>query len=82
MLGKIHEGQIKSCGARYHPPEYSEILSNVKYQLSPCGIAFVAIEEQHGILPRVLQEILTTRIAIKDAMKRCDPVMNNFVFAN
>ncbi|XP_060525444.1 DNA polymerase zeta catalytic subunit isoform X2 [Cylas formicarius] len=36
---------------------------------SPCGVAFVKKELREGILPRMLKEILDTRLMVKNAMK-------------
>lgn len=37
--------------------------------ISPCGIAFVKSSVREGILPRMLNEILTTRLMVKGSMK-------------
>ncbi|KAJ8883586.1 hypothetical protein PR048_015430 [Dryococelus australis] len=37
--------------------------------ISPCGVAFVGPGTRLGILPRMLQEILRTRLMVKQAMK-------------
>lgn len=36
---------------------------------SPCGVAFVKKEVRQGILPRMLTEILNTRLMVKESMK-------------
>lgn len=36
---------------------------------SPCGVAFVKKEVCQGILPRMLTEILNTRLMVKESMK-------------
>lgn len=36
---------------------------------SPCGVAFVKHEVRQGILPRMLTEILNTRLMVKESMK-------------
>ena len=38
--------------------------------IAPNGIAYASPEARPGILPRLLQEILSTRIMVKAAMKR------------
>lgn len=40
-----------------------------KINFAPCGVAFVKPEVQTGILPRMLTEILNTRLMIKKSMK-------------
>ena len=38
--------------------------------IAPNGVAYAPPEARPGILPRLLQEILSTRIMVKAAMKR------------
>ncbi|XP_054001717.1 DNA polymerase zeta catalytic subunit isoform X1 [Hylaeus anthracinus] len=40
-----------------------------KINFSPCGVAFVKPEIRLGILPRMLTEILNTRLMVKESMK-------------
>lgn len=40
-----------------------------KVNFAPCGVAFVKPEIRMGILPRMLSEILNTRLMIKKSMK-------------
>ncbi|XP_078050436.1 DNA polymerase zeta catalytic subunit [Augochlora pura] len=40
-----------------------------KINFSPCGVAFVKPEIRFGILPRMLTEILNTRLMVKQSMK-------------
>ncbi|TGZ37682.1 DNA polymerase zeta catalytic subunit [Temnothorax longispinosus] len=40
-----------------------------KMNFSPCGVAFVKKEVRQGILPRMLTEILNTRLMVKESMK-------------
>ncbi|XP_036146254.1 DNA polymerase zeta catalytic subunit isoform X2 [Monomorium pharaonis] len=40
-----------------------------KINFSPCGVAFVKKEVRQGILPRMLSEILNTRLMVKESMK-------------
>lgn len=46
-----------------------KLLSRNKLNFSPCGAAFVKSEIRKGILPRMLTEILDTRLMVKMAMK-------------
>ncbi len=38
--------------------------------VAPNGVAYAAPEARQGVLPRLLSEILATRIMVKAAMKR------------
>lgn len=40
-----------------------------KINFAPCGVAFVKPEVRLGILPRMLTEILNTRLMVKESMK-------------
>ena len=40
--------------------------------IAPNGAAFVPKSEREGVLPRLLQEILETRVAVKQVLKRSD----------
>ncbi|XP_076640510.1 DNA polymerase zeta catalytic subunit isoform X1 [Colletes latitarsis] len=40
-----------------------------KINFTPCGVAFVKPEVRLGILPRMLTEILNTRLMVKESMK-------------
>lgn len=50
------------------PPAKLQKLHN-KINFSPCGVGFVRPEIRRGILPRMLQEILETRLMVKQSMK-------------
>ena len=41
--------------------------------ITPNGVAFLPAEHRNGVLPRLLKEILETRVMIKMAMKQTDP---------
>lgn len=45
-------------------------LANGKIHISPNGVGFVTADVKRGILPRMLEEILNTRIMVKGAMKK------------
>lgn len=40
-----------------------------KINFTPCGVTFVKPEVRLGILPRMLTEILNTRLMVKESMK-------------
>ena len=45
-------------------------LDRARLIIAPNGVAYAPPEARPGIVPRLLQEILTTRIMVKAAMKR------------
>lgn len=49
------------------PQELIELENNIN--ISPAGVAFVTSNVRQGILPKMLEEILNTRIMVKKAMK-------------
>ncbi|XP_071444843.1 DNA polymerase zeta catalytic subunit-like [Hetaerina americana] len=50
----------------------NEDSSNLRSMISfsPCGVAFVGKEVRHGVLPKMLSEILETRLMVKKALKK------------
>lgn len=50
--------------------ELKRLLSSNNVHVSPCGVAFVKKEVRHGILPKMLSELITTRAMVKDQMKK------------
>ncbi|KYM93032.1 DNA polymerase zeta catalytic subunit [Atta colombica] len=71
-------GRIEHIG-QYGPFEFGAATLRVrkntvlklqdKTNFSPCGVAFVKKEVRQGILPRMLSEILNTRLMVKESMK-------------
>ncbi|KYN36929.1 DNA polymerase zeta catalytic subunit [Trachymyrmex septentrionalis] len=71
-------GRIEHIG-QYGPFEFGAATLRVrkntalklqdKINFSPCGVAFVKKEVRQGILPRMLSEILNTRLMVKESMK-------------
>lgn len=57
--------QLKISNIRVKQLVYKDMLN-----FSPCGIAFVKPEVRMGVLPKMLQEILDTRLMVKDSMKK------------
>ncbi|XP_053692962.1 DNA polymerase zeta catalytic subunit [Sabethes cyaneus] len=45
------------------------LVDNNLITISPCGVAFVKASVREGVLPRMLNEILTTRLMVKGSMK-------------
>lgn len=81
IFGTIQNDKILSCGTvssitpeMYNLESLSKILQYPTFK-APGSIVFVKKDQKIGLLPRLLNEILTTRIAIKKAMKKCDSVI-------
>ncbi|XP_063709325.1 DNA polymerase zeta catalytic subunit [Culicoides brevitarsis] len=52
------------------PPELlQELIEQNQITISPCGVAFVTKEVRKGVLPQMLNEILDTRLMVKQSMK-------------
>lgn len=96
VIGTIHDEKVLSCGAVPAPSprifnweHFSEIYEYDIFN-APGNIAFMRKGQRIGLLPRLLNEILSTRVAIKSAMKSCDSVylcfqkdlMINFLIEN
>lgn len=54
-----------------------------RLNISPIGVAFVQASIRRGILPKMLEEILNTRIMVKKAMSdyKKDPVLKKLLHA-
>jgi len=73
-LGKVAPSKANTLGvSSYSPDPY--VLQSVKNEilLTPNGVMYVSPKVRTGILPRLLEEILSTRIMVKQAMKRLLP---------
>jgi len=73
-LGKVTPSKANTLGvSSYSPDPY--VLQIVKNEilLTPNGVMYVSPKVRTGILPRLLEEILSTRIMVKQAMKRLLP---------
>lgn len=57
--------QLKISKTRVKKLVYKDML-----HFSPCRVAFVKPEIRMGMLPKMLQEILDTRLMVKDSMKK------------
>ncbi|KAG7168018.1 DNA polymerase zeta catalytic subunit-like 2, partial [Homarus americanus] len=72
-LGRVNlvdSPQPIEFGATYlhlNPKEIAECVDEMN--VSPCGVAFVPRRVRHGVLPRMLEEILNTRLMVKRMMK-------------
>lgn len=54
---------------RVSPSRLQFLLENDLITVSPCGVAFVKSSIREGVLPRMLKEILDTRLMVKQSMK-------------
>ncbi|KAL6531341.1 hypothetical protein OROMI_027704 [Orobanche minor] len=70
-LGKITPPKPNTLGVTSYSPDVN-ILCNLKPELlvTPNGVVYVPSKVRKGILPRLLEEILSTRIMLKQAMKK------------
>ncbi|XP_054590029.2 DNA polymerase zeta catalytic subunit isoform X1 [Nothobranchius furzeri] len=66
-LGTLDEFKF-GCTSLRVPPELLHRLRN-DITVSPGGVAFVKSSVRKGVLPRMLEEILGTRIMVKNSMK-------------
>ncbi|XP_069830948.1 DNA polymerase zeta catalytic subunit isoform X2 [Dendropsophus ebraccatus] len=66
-LGKCEELKF-GCTSLHVPPD---LLHQLRHDItvSPNGVAFVKASVRKGVLPRMLEEILKTRIMVKQSMK-------------
>ncbi|KAJ7341843.1 hypothetical protein JRQ81_007346 [Phrynocephalus forsythii] len=66
-LGKYDEFKFGCASLRVSP----DLLYQLRHDItvSPSGIAFVKPSVRKGVLPRMLEEILKTRIMVKQSMK-------------
>lgn len=72
-LGRVDSMAQSDCyefgcsSLRVTPEELKRLRDDIN--ISPVGVAFVKSSVRNGILPRMLEEILETRIMVKKAMK-------------
>ncbi|KAK6143919.1 hypothetical protein DH2020_024267 [Rehmannia glutinosa] len=73
-LGKITPPKANTLGVSSYLPD-PNILCNLRHELlvTPNGVVYVPSKVRKGILPRLLEEILSTRIMVKQAMKKLAP---------
>lgn len=50
--------------------EVKRLLEIDGVHVSPCGVAFVKKSVRHGVLPKMLSELIVTRAMVKDQMKK------------
>ncbi|XWS42404.1 hypothetical protein CRYUN_Cryun16bG0011700 [Craigia yunnanensis] len=73
-LGKIANCKGNTLGVSSYAPD-PNVLRDLKDQplLTPNGVMYVPSKVRKGVLPRLLEEILSTRIMVKRAMKKLTP---------
>ncbi|KAG9443713.1 hypothetical protein H6P81_015053 [Aristolochia fimbriata] len=73
-LGKVMPSKANQLGVSSYTPE-PKLLVDLKdqIQLTPNGVMYVSPKVRKGVLPRLLEEILSTRIMVKKAMKKLTP---------
>ncbi|KAL5566065.1 hypothetical protein UlMin_029229 [Ulmus minor] len=73
-LGNISPSKANTLGVSPFSPD-PRVLQELKDQilLTPNGVMFVPSKVRKGVLPRLLEEILSTRIMLKQAMKKLSP---------
>ncbi|KAL3516081.1 hypothetical protein ACH5RR_022983 [Cinchona calisaya] len=73
-LGKITPSTANILGVSSYSPD-KKVLQNLKHEilLTPNGVMYVPSKFRKGVLPRLLEEILSTRIMVKQAMKKLAP---------
>ncbi|XP_062186460.1 DNA polymerase zeta catalytic subunit isoform X2 [Phragmites australis] len=73
-LGKVFPSKSNVLGVSSYSADPHTIL-DLKNQLlvTPNGVLYVQPEVRKGVLPRLLEEILSTRIMVKQAMKKLGP---------
>ncbi|KAL5783696.1 hypothetical protein ACOSP7_008725 [Xanthoceras sorbifolium] len=73
-LGKVVPPKENTLGVSSFAPD-PHVLRDLKDQilLTPNGAMYVPSKIQKGVLPRLLEEILSTRVMVKQAMKKLAP---------
>ncbi|XP_053670865.1 DNA polymerase zeta catalytic subunit [Anopheles nili] len=63
------EFEFGASNLRVPPKMVAALLEKNLVTFSPCGVAFVKNSVREGVLPRMLSEILNTRLMVKKSMK-------------
>lgn len=73
-LGKITPSKANTLGVSPYSADLN-VLHNLEHELliTPNGVMYVPSKVRKGILPRLMEEILSTRIMVKQAMKKLAP---------
>ncbi|XP_074555935.1 DNA polymerase zeta catalytic subunit [Curcuma longa] len=71
-LGKVLPSKTNVLGVSSYSAD--ALLKNLKEQLlAPNGVMYVSSKVRKGVLPQLLEEILSTRIMVKQAIKKLKP---------
>ncbi|XP_044756178.1 DNA polymerase zeta catalytic subunit isoform X2 [Coccinella septempunctata] len=68
-LGKNTQFEFGASNLRVSKERIQHLLKRDLLNFSPCGVAFVKKNVRDGIMPRMLREILDTRLMVKKSMK-------------
>ncbi|KAD5317907.1 hypothetical protein E3N88_17853 [Mikania micrantha] len=73
-LGKVSPWKPNTLGVTSYTPD-PKVLWGLRHEvlLTPNGVMYVPSKVRKGVLPRLLDEILSTRIMVKQAMKKLSP---------
>ncbi|XVE63010.1 hypothetical protein DITRI_Ditri06bG0165400 [Diplodiscus trichospermus] len=73
-LGKTSNSKGNALGVSSYTPD-PNVLRDLKDQLllTPNGVMYMPSKVRKGVLPRLLEEILSTRIMVKQSMKKLTP---------
>ncbi|KAF5178796.1 Dna polymerase zeta catalytic subunit [Thalictrum thalictroides] len=70
-LGKVIPAKANTLGVSSYLPDPQLLIGlNKNVLLTPNGVMYVPSNVRKGVLPRLLEEILSTRIMVKRAMKK------------
>ncbi|KAG5682944.1 hypothetical protein PVAND_012261 [Polypedilum vanderplanki] len=69
MKGSQQPFEFGAYQLKVSPEKLRYLLDNDLVTISPCGVVFVKSSVREGVLPRMLKEILDTRLMVKQSMK-------------
>lgn len=75
-LGRVSDLEKKErhhfgCSHLYvDEAEVKRLLQSNNVHVSPCGVAYVKKNIRHGVLPKMLSELIVTRAMVKEQMKK------------
>lgn len=67
--GRSDPFEFGASQLRMPPKLLRKLIARDLVTVSPCGVAFVSAAVREGVLPRMLREILDTRLMVKQSMK-------------
>ncbi|KAL1216430.1 DNA polymerase zeta catalytic subunit [Cardamine amara subsp. amara] len=72
-LGKLAHLKMNTLGVSSYSLDLNVLQDLNQILQTPNSVMYVPSEERRGILPRLLEEIVSTRIMVKKAMKKLTP---------